>query len=46
MLVSDEPSVVDNNYACRVLTFEQTTDNNIVKTGENGPRLANKDVVY
>lgn len=46
MLVSDEPSVVDNNYACRVLTFAQTTDNNIVKTGENGPRLANKDVVY
>ena len=46
MLVSDVPNVVDNNYASRVLTFEQTTDNNIVKTGENGPRLINKDVVY
>lgn len=46
MLVSDVPNIVDNNYASRVLTFEQTTDNNIVKTGENGPRLINKDIVY
>ena len=52
MLVSDEPSVVDTNYACRTLVFQQTTDNNVVKstyeyTDENGkdvyvPRLINK----
>ena len=32
MLISDEPSVVDTNYACRTLVFRQTTDNNVVKT--------------
>ena len=52
MLVSDVPSVVDNNYACRTLSFEQTTDNNIVKTVpeyidkdgkvQSVPRLINK----
>ena len=42
MLVSDVPSVVDNNYACRTLSFEQTTDNNVVKTVDNIPRLINK----
>lgn len=34
-LVSDIPSVVDTDYACRTLVFEQTTDNNLVKT-KNG----------
>ena len=42
MLVSDVPSVVDNTYACRTLSFEQTTDNNIVKTTDGIPRLINK----
>lgn len=42
MLVSDVPSVVDNNYACRTLCFEQTADNNIVKTVDDIPRLINK----
>ena len=51
MLVSDVPSVVDNNYACRTLSFERTTDNNVVKSipeyTKDGkdvyvPRLINK----
>ena len=41
-LKSDVSNVVDTNYACRVLTFEQITDNNLVKTYNNQPRLANK----
>lgn len=45
-LISDVPSVVDMAYACRTLTFEQYTDNNLVKTSNGIPRLANKDVVY
>ena len=42
MLVSDVASVVDTDYACRTLTFEQTTDNNIVKTVDGVPRTINK----
>lgn len=34
-LVGDTPSVIDKTYACRTLTFEQITDNNVVKT-KNG----------
>lgn len=30
--VSDIPSVVDNDYACRTLIFEQRIDNNLAKT--------------
>lgn len=30
--ISDIPSVVDNDYACRTLIFEQHTDNNLAKT--------------
>lgn len=30
-LVSNVPGVTDNNYALRTLTFEQMTDNNLVK---------------
>lgn len=38
-LVSDVPSVVDRSYACRTLTFEQTTDNNVVKTKNGIPMM-------
>lgn len=41
-LVSDVSSVVDNHYASRTLTFEQITDNNLTKTYNSNPRLANK----
>lgn len=34
-LVSDIPSVVDSDYSCRTLVFEQDTDNNLAKT-KNG----------
>ena len=30
--VSNIPSIVDNDYACRTLVFEQLTDNNLAKT--------------
>lgn len=30
--ISDIPSVVDTDYSCRTLVFEQQTDNNLVKT--------------
>lgn len=42
MLVSDVSGVIDGKYASRTLIFEQTTDNNIVKTIDNTPRLINK----
>ena len=42
MLVSDVPSTVDKHYACRTLVFQQTTDNNIVKTLDDIPRFVNK----
>ena len=51
-LISDIPSVVDVQYACRTLIFEQDTDADIVKTGralDTGAfvtRTANKDVIY
>lgn len=46
-LVSDVSNVVDTEYACRILTFEQITDNNLVKTPykdgtRSQARLANK----
>ena len=45
-LVSSRPSTVDNKYVTRTLIFEQFTDNELVKTNEEGiPRLANKDIV-
>jgi len=44
-LVSDVATTTDTNYAVRTLTFEQRTDNNLVKSNEDfTPRLANKDV--
>lgn len=42
--VSDKPSVVDNDYACRTLIFQQTTDNNIVKTKNKTSKFINKEV--
>ena len=42
--VSDKESVVDTDYACRTLIFEQITDNNITKTRDNIPRTVNKEV--
>lgn len=42
-LVSNVPSVVDTHYACRTLIFEQTVDNNLVKTRKSIPMLANKE---
>lgn len=45
-VVSSRPSNVDNKYISRTLIFEQFTDNELVKTNEDGvPRLANKDIV-
>lgn len=44
-LITDKPSVVDADYACRTLIFEQTTDNNLVKTKKGIPRMHNKDIV-
>ena len=43
-LVSDVPSTVDSHFACRVLTFEQYTDNNLVKTRDGVSKLANKEI--
>lgn len=51
-LIQDIPSTVDVQYACRMLVFEQSTDDSIVKTGRTLDtkqfviRTANKDVVY
>ena len=49
-LVANIPSVVDNQYSCRTMTFEQLTDDNVVKTFDMGygfeTRFANKDTVY
>lgn len=42
MLVSDVPSTVDKHYACRTLVFQQTTDNNVIKTIDDIPRYVNK----
>ena len=45
-VVSSQPSNVDNKYISRTLIFEQFTDNELVKSNEEGvPRLANKDIV-
>ncbi len=42
--ISDKPSVVDNDFACRTLIFKQITDNNLVKTKDKIPRLVNKEI--
>ena len=41
--VSNQPSVVDNDYACRTLIFEQTIDNNLGKTRGGTTRMANRE---
>lgn len=44
-LVQDEESITDNGYVTRVLTFTQTTDNNVTKTKYGQPtRIVNKEV--
>lgn len=44
-LVQDEESITDNAYVTRVLTFTQTTDNNVTKTKYGQPtRIINKEV--
>jgi len=37
--VSNIASVVDNDYACRTLIFEQYTDNNLAKTRNGVTRM-------
>ena len=41
-LVSDRPTTTDSNYPTRTLVFEQITDNNLVKSRNGIPMLANK----
>lgn len=41
-LVSDVPSTVDVNYACRTLIFKTDTDNNIVKTRMGKSAIVNQ----
>lgn len=51
-LISDKPSTTDTNYAVRTMTFEQITDNNLVKSNslnihnklKNISRFTNKDI--
>lgn len=43
-LVSDVPSVIDKKFSTRTLVFQQVTDNNLVKTRKNVPKLANKEI--
>lgn len=42
--ISNKPSVVDTDYACRTLIFEQITDNSLVKTRNRIPMTVNKEV--
>ena len=42
-LVSDVPSVIDSDYSCRTLIFEQDTDNNLAKT-KNGVTSMLRDI--
>lgn len=44
-LVSDVASTVDMDYATRTLIFQQYADNNVIKTRNNVPRFANKDLI-
>lgn len=43
-IVSDIPSVVDNDYACRTLIFEMTTDNNLAKTVNGVTAMNNRSI--
>lgn len=42
-LVTNLPSVTDNDYATRTLTFEQLTDNNLSKTVNGTTRMLNRE---
>lgn len=44
--VSNVPSVVDNDFICRTLTFEHTVDNNMAKTKNGITRMVNHDKTY
>ena len=43
-IVSNVPSVVDNDYACRTLIFEQSTDNNLAKTINGNTSMINRNI--
>ena len=43
-LVSNVPSVVDNNYSSRTLIFRVDTDNNLVKTKNGSAVIINKEL--
>lgn len=42
--VQNIPSVVDNDYACRTIIFEQLTDNNLAKTKNGVASMINRDI--
>lgn len=43
-IISDIPSVVDNDYSCRTLVFELITDNNLAKTKNGVTSMINRDI--
>lgn len=43
-LVSDVAGVVDGDYASRTLTFEQRTDNNLIRTQNGISKFSNKEI--
>ena len=43
-LVSDVPTIIDSDYACRTLIFEQETDNNLAKTVKGTTRMLNREI--
>ena len=42
--ISNIPSVVDNDYACRTLVFEIAVDNNLAKTRGGTPRISTREI--
>ena len=42
--VSNVPTIVDNDYACRTLIFEQSADNNLAKTREGVTRMSTREI--
>lgn len=43
-VVSDIPSVVDNDYSCRTLVFEMSTDNSLAKTRNGVTSVLNRSI--
>ena len=43
-LISDIPTVIDSDYSCRTLIFEQETDNNLAKTKNGVTRMLNREI--